>query len=165
MAEYGDVERFTVTDGEQTCHGTFEIPYRWTDEASTFDSNRGEIVIRILRAASPEEDLSYDTEDKMHITIDDRQDPQLILTATIPDPQQEQEAVRQPLSDVYGLNISIDVLGVTRPNAWYLADFNAPFWAWTLKLSNDRNGEEVTILADFQMHSGDAIDIELVRVE
>ncbi|KAK5738059.1 hypothetical protein LTR17_006302 [Elasticomyces elasticus] len=157
---------FTVTDGEQTCHGTFEVPVRWTDEESRFNSNRGRIVIRIYRADGPGEDFDTNTEDTMHeITIDDRQDPQLILTATIPEQQQEQEAVRESLTDVYGLNISIGVDGVTRPNEWYLADFDAPFWAWTLRLSNARNGEEVTILADFEMLSGDAIDIAIVRVE
>ncbi|KAK4952094.1 hypothetical protein LTR10_010014 [Elasticomyces elasticus] len=166
MAALGDFERFTVTDGVQVCHGTVEVPDRWINDDPAINSNRGRIIIRILRAAGPDEDFDEDTEDTVHdIIIDDRQDPHLVLTATIPEPQQEQEAVREPLSDVYGMNIAIAVEGVTRPNAWYLADFDAPFWAWTLKLSNERNGEEVTILADFEMLSGDAIDIELVRVE
>ncbi|KAK5693368.1 hypothetical protein LTR97_009937 [Elasticomyces elasticus] len=66
MAALGDFERFTV------CHGTVEVPDRWINDDPAINSNRGRIIIRILRAAGPEEDFDVDTEDTVHdIIIDD----------------------------------------------------------------------------------------------
>ncbi|KAK4889586.1 hypothetical protein LTR27_011664 [Elasticomyces elasticus] len=167
MAAFGDYTRFTLTNGVDTCHGTFEIPDRDFVEDPETSSNRGEIVIRIRRAGEPgdEEFSGPSVEVRRDIIINDRQRPHLVLTATSPRPQRERVAVRERLTNVSELSIQIAVLGVTPPNAWFLEDFHAPFWAWTLRLLNARNGQEVIILANLEMLSGDAIDIELVRVE
>ncbi|KAK5675921.1 hypothetical protein LTS10_011653 [Elasticomyces elasticus] len=167
MAAFGDFTPFTLTNGVDTCQGTFEIPDRDFVEDPETSSNRGEIVIRIVRADFPgDEEFSGPGEEvRRDIIINDRQRPHLVPTATSPEPQQERVAVREELTNVSELSIQIAVLGVTPPNAWFLEEFHAPFWAWTLKLSNERNGQEVIILANFEMLSGDAIDIELVRVE